>query len=147
MKGLTIIGDADGLMSFINPQDAHNQQEKRILSFLESHNATLSFPTTTIAEAITTLIRKEASPPLARQIIEHCRAGNILLTPVDEAVMTTAISFFNPDGSKKNTIFDAIVAATAKLYQADAIFSFDEWYSKQGFTITDDIVEEQEVQT
>jgi predicted nucleic acid-binding protein len=147
MKGLTIIGDADGLMGFINPLDAHNQQAKRILSFLEAHNATLSFPTTTIAEAITTLIRKDASPLLAGQIIDHCRAGNILLTPVDETVMTTAITFFNPAGSKKNTIFDAIVAAVAKLYQADAIFSFDEWYSKQGFKITNDLVEEKEVQS
>jgi hypothetical protein len=100
MKRLTIIGDADGLIGFINPHDAHNQQANKILSFLEAHNATLSFPTTAIAEAITTLIRKDASPSLARQIINHCRAGNILFTPVDETVMTTAISFFNPDGSK-----------------------------------------------
>ena len=96
----------------------------------------------TIAETITALARKHASPALARQIVEQCKFRSILFTPVDEAVITTAIGFYNPDGSKKNTFFDAIVAAAAKLAKADAIFSFDNWYKKQGFKITDDILAE-----
>jgi hypothetical protein len=65
-----------------------------------------------------------------------------LFIPVDDVVITTAIGLYNPEGSKYNTFFDAIVAAVAKLTKADAIFSFDEWYNKQGFKITDDILTE-----
>jgi predicted nucleic acid-binding protein len=142
MKNLTIIGDADGLIAYINPQDASNKQANNILAFLEKHEATLYFPTTTIAETITALARKHASPALARQIVEQCKTGSILFIPVDEAVITTAIGFYNPEGSKYNTFFDAIVAGVAKLTKADAIFSFDKWYKKQGLKITDDILTE-----
>jgi predicted nucleic acid-binding protein len=131
MKKLTIIGDADGLIAFINPQDASNRQANKILAFLEEQKATLYYPTTTIAETITALVRKHASPPLARQIVEQCKAGNILFIPVDQAVITTAITFYNPEASKYNTFFDAVVAAVAKLTKADAIFSFDKWYNKE----------------
>ena len=144
MKKLTIIGDADGLIAFINPRDASNKQANKILTFLEEHEATLYFPTTTIAETITALVRKHASPPLARQIVEQCKAGSILFIPVDEVVITTAIGLYNPEGSKYNTFFDAIVAAVAKQTNADAIFSFDKWYNKQGFKITDDILAERQ---
>jgi predicted nucleic acid-binding protein len=142
MKNLTIIGDADGLIAFINIRDASNEQANKILTFLDEQKATLYFPTTAIAETITTLVRKHASPPLARQVVEQCKAGSFSFIPVDEAVLKTAIGFYNPDGSKKNTFFDAVVAAVAKLTNADAIFSFDEWYKKQGFKITDDLMKE-----
>jgi predicted nucleic acid-binding protein len=32
-------------------------------------------------------------------------------------------------------VFDALVAAVAKKNNADAIFSFDAWYQKQGFKL------------
>src|SRR5437660_11733106 len=102
-----IIGDTDGLIAFINPTDANNEQASTILSFLEEHQATLYFPTTTIAEAVTTLIRKDASPSLAQQIIEHCRTGKIQVIPVDDTVIAAAIPLFNIHGSKQNTFFDA----------------------------------------
>jgi predicted nucleic acid-binding protein len=142
MKKLTVIGDADGLIAFINPRDASNKQANKILTFLEKNEAALYFPTTAIAETITALVRRHASPPLARQIVEQCKAGNLLFIPVDDVVITTAIGLYDPEGSKYNTFFDAIVAAVAKLTKADAIFSFDEWYNKQGFKITDDILTE-----
>ena len=140
MKKYVIVGDADGLIAFINPQDASNQQANHILSFLEENNATLCFPTTAIAEAVTALQRKHASPPLAQQIIDQCKAGNLLLVPVDDTVITLAIALFNPHGSKQNTFFDAIVAAVARQQEADAIFSFDEWYGKIGMRLTNDLV-------
>ncbi len=76
------------------------------------------------------------------KIIEQCKTGSFLFIPVDEAVITTAITFYNPEASKYNTFFDAVVAAVAKMTKADAIFSFDKWYNKQGFKITDDILAE-----
>jgi hypothetical protein len=34
-----------------------------------------------------------------------------------------------------------VVAANAKRFNADATFSFDEWYRKIGLTLTDDLIE------
>ena len=59
---------------------------------------------------------------------------------VDYAILTEAADLFHPNGSKKNTLFDAVVAAIAKRFNADAIFSFDEWYRKMGLTLTDDLI-------
>jgi predicted nucleic acid-binding protein len=139
MKKLIIIGDTDGLIGFINPKDPHNQQATAIISFLVQHNALLSFPTTAIAETITTLQRKYANPALAQEVIEQYKANNLNLLPIDESVIQLATTLFRPFGSKQNTFFDAIVAAVAKQQQADAIFSFDEWYPKQGFTLASEL--------
>jgi hypothetical protein len=37
--------------------------------------------------------------------------------------------------SKKHTMFDATVAATAKKIGTETLFSFDGWYRRQGFTL------------
>jgi hypothetical protein len=47
---------------------------------------------------------------------------------VDHEILGEAADLFNPLASKKNTLFDAVVAAIAKRLNADAIFSFDGWY-------------------
>ena len=51
-------------------------------------------------------------------------------------------NYFNPKMSKKNTLFDCVVAAVAKKYKVDAIFSFDDFYKKSGFTLTEDYFKE-----
>ncbi len=143
MKKFLTIGDADGLIAYINPHDANNTKANTVLSFLEEQQATLYFPTTTIAEAITTLQRKYASPPLAQKLIDQCRAGTLQFITVDETVISLAVTLFNPRGSKQDTFFDAIVAAAAKLHHADAIFSFDAWYTKIGLTLAGDVLKQQ----
>jgi predicted nucleic acid-binding protein len=37
-------------------------------------------------------------------------------------------------------LFDALVATFAKKYNADAIFSFDEWYKNLGFKLVTSLV-------
>jgi predicted nucleic acid-binding protein len=49
-------------------------------------------------------------------------------------MLTQASTLVQPFGSKQNTLFDAIVATIARKYSATGIFSFDAWYTKQGFT-------------
>jgi len=40
---------------------------------------------------------------------------------------------------KHHTLFDAVVAAVADKYQADAIFSFDKFYKSKGFKLASDL--------
>lgn len=60
----------------------------------------------------------------------------------DSDVLASALTFFDPQGSKQNTLFDALVAATAKKRQSTIIFSFNEWYKKLGFQLAADLVRE-----
>jgi predicted nucleic acid-binding protein len=142
MKRLLIIGDSDGLIGVINPADPHHQRATAILSFLIQHQATLAFPTAIIAEAVTTFQRKYKNPLLAQQIVDEWKAGNLFSLPVDNTIMSLAVSLFNPHGYVGDTLFDAIVAAVATHHQADAIFSFDKWYTEQGLTLASELIEQ-----
>ena len=64
----------------------------------------------------------------------------LIVEPVDTTILAEALVLFDPDGSKKNTLFDAVVAAIAAKVSAKAIFSFDGWYERQGFTLARQVV-------
>jgi predicted nucleic acid-binding protein len=51
-----------------------------------------------------------------------------------------ALPYFNPNGSKKDTFFDAVIAALAKKNNAVAIFSFDKGYKKTGIPLISDLL-------
>ncbi len=139
MNTLNIIGDADALIAILNPADAHNSRAEATVRELTGKKASLYFPTSTIAETITTFQRRETNPQLAEQVINACKSGRLVLLPVTEEIIALALTIFDPHGSKQDTFFDAIVAATAKHYKADAVFSFDGWYRKVGLTLAGDL--------
>lgn len=61
---------------------------------------------------------------------------------VDQEILESAETLFNSNGSKQNTLFDAIVAAIAKKQKADAVFSFDVWYEKLGLILAFNLLED-----
>lgn len=136
-----IITDADAIVSFVTIGDANHTRAKAIMQKLASSHAHLLFPTTAICEAVTVLQRKLNNPDNARYVVSQFQSGNFAIHAVDQDVLADAATFFTPHGSKKNTLFDAVIAALAKRLQADAIFSFDEWYRKIGLVLTDDLIE------
>jgi len=79
-------------------------------------------------------------PDDAGSIIKKFQRGDFPVQGVDQQILTDAAQLFNPLASKKNILFDAVVAAIAKYHHADAIFSFDGWYRKIGLLLTDDLI-------
>src|SRR5438477_10513455 len=136
MKNILVIGDADALIGLVNPIDIHH---KKSITISKIVGIEILFPDTAIAEGITTVQRKLSQPHLAKQMQDEVENGTFSIVYVDSIVMHTASQLFNPHGSKQNTFFDAIVAATAKKLGADAIFSFDAWYKKLGFTLAGEL--------
>jgi predicted nucleic acid-binding protein len=59
---------------------------------------------------------------------------------VNKQTLIKASDYFSPKTSKKNTLFDCIVAALAEEYKADAIFSFDRFYSRNGFKLASELL-------
>ena len=135
-----IISDADALIALFSKSDANHQKAKQTLSLLSDQNENTYFPVSAIGEAITASQRRLSDPLLAETITKKTINGNLPMLPVDQEIIILAGSLFNPHGSKQNTFLDAIVAAMAKKYKAAAIFSFDKWYSKQGFTLASSFV-------
>ena len=135
-----VICDTDALIALFSATDIHKQRAKQTLILLSNQNFFLYFPVTVLSEAITTSQRIIEDKLLVETIVKNAHEGNLPVVPVDQEIVDIAISIFNPNGSKNNTFFDAIVAATAKKYQAKAIFSFDVWYKKQGFTLASELV-------
>lgn len=136
----TVIGDADSLIALFLDYDSNHERATLTLKKLNEEGVTIVYPNTAIAEAITTLLRRHSNPALAAYVTEQYKNGNFNVEYIGEKTMMHAATLFNPHGSKQNTFFDAIVAATARILAADAIFTFDTWYTKQGFSLVSDVV-------
>lgn len=138
-SALQIIGDADVLVALVHQEDSHNAKAKKISQVLIERNAVIIFPATAVAEAAAAIQRKFGRPDEVEKLLEGVLNELLLIRYVDDIILRKAIQTFQPRGSKKHTLFDAIVAAVAKEENADAIFSFDDWYRKQGFTLAEDL--------
>lgn len=125
-----VVVDADAIMALVNEDDANHEHAVKISSILSEQNATLLVPVSAVIEAITALKRAIDRPDLAKTLIEMCESGSIPVIDVTADILPLAILFINPEGSKKDTFFDAVIAAIAKKNNADAIFSFDKGYKK-----------------
>lgn len=132
---LTIIVDADALIALFSEGDVHAAHSLELLDYLVADGALLLHPATTIVEAVTTLQRRLNNPQAAAELVRLVNEAKLAIEPVNDAVLTEALTLFNPHGSKQNTLFDAVVAAMARRLEAEAIFSFDKWYEKQGFRL------------
>lgn len=134
-----IVVDTDAIIALFHKEDLHAKKAMYLLEQLQKTEAKLLYPMTTIVEATTTFQRKLSQPSLTAQLIALIKSSQLMIEPVDANLLQEAIQLFRPEGSKQNTLFDAIVAATAKVHNADAIFSFDAWYKKLGFILVEDL--------
>lgn len=134
-KSLIAVGDTDGLIAILHAEDANHKKMVETVGKLLQMEAQTIFPLTTIAETVTTLKRKLNKPDLAAKVIDRITKGELAIENVDTNMLNEALKVFNPKRSKRNTLFDALVVATAKKLGTKIIFSTDGWYSKLGFTL------------
>jgi predicted nucleic acid-binding protein len=133
---LTIIVDSDAFVALLHEADEHAAAADTILKHLIAIKARLLYPATVITETATLVQRRMKLPQLAEQITQMVKTQRLMVTPVDQATLQEALTYYQPTKiSTHHTLFDAVVAATAHTYHADAIFSFDGWYKSLGFTL------------
>lgn len=135
-----IIVDADAIISFVYIADVNHEKAKHLMQHLISLRSTLLFPTTALCEAVTVLRGRLNRPDDAARILQKFQSGDFPMQAVDQDILIHAAGLYSPQVSKKNTLFDAVIAAIAQKLHADAIFSFDGWYRKIGLTLTDDFI-------
>ena len=139
-----IIIDADAIIALNNTADTNHEKAKAVLTQLVTIDAYTLFPTTALCEAVTVLRGRLNNPEGAEQVMKQFQAGDFPLQEVGRTELLKAAALFHPQSSKKNTLFDAVVAAIAQERHAEAIFSFDEWYRKLGFTLAEELPDRRE---
>ena len=136
---LIVITDADAIVAQTFPDDANHQKAIRISQNLINLNAQVIYPVTAVAEAVTFMQRVLSSGSTAYSTAVSFTNPNVQIVEIDQDIYSYAVRYFSPKTSKKNTLFDCIVAAVAKRYKADAIFSFDHFYKSKGFKLADEL--------
>ncbi|MBI2328036.1 type II toxin-antitoxin system VapC family toxin [Candidatus Curtissbacteria bacterium] len=127
------VADTDALIALVLEKDPNHIKAVEISRVLTEKGITVVFPVTVFPEAITSLKRAANQPEKAHLINKQLRQGSFHVDYLDENTLLRASEIFDQASSKQNTLFDAIVAATAEKLGADSIFSFDAWYPKLGF--------------
>ena len=135
-----IIGDADSLIGLAYKDDSNHGKTQQITKWLLSKNYQIIYPNTAIIEAVTTLKRALNLADKSHLINTQYQQDAFQVEYINAEIMKRASQIFEKAVSKKNTLFDSVVAATAEKLKADAIFSFDTWYKKLGFTLAEDFV-------
>lgn len=136
---MTIIVDSDGLIGSLNPSDIHYLISQTVLLKLNKRGARLIYPATVIPETVTFLQGRLNSPALANQVVQLVNDNQLIIESVGSEILQKAGSLIDFKKSKHNTLFDAVVAAIAERYKADAIFSFDKFYKTKGFKLASEL--------
>ncbi|OGE11237.1 hypothetical protein A3A60_04645 [Candidatus Curtissbacteria bacterium RIFCSPLOWO2_01_FULL_42_26] len=132
------VGDADALIALVLEKDVNHKNAVLIGQKFAKKGVTVVFPVTVFPEAVTSLKRAANQPQKAHLINKQVQTGVFHIEYLDEDILLSACKIFEGAKSKQNTLFDAIVAATAKKLDADCVFSFDTWYRKLGFRLAED---------
>lgn len=133
------VADSDSLIALLSVDDVNHNKAINLLEKLINQGYRIIYPATVIVETTTTFQIKFSNPRLSAEIVKMTTHAQLPVETVDQQVIDKALSLFNADGSKKNTLFDAVVAATAQIMNTKIIFSFDKWYKTKGFKIVSDI--------
>lgn len=142
MSNPIVVADTDALIALALENDPNHKRAQHIADSLMKNLTTVIFPVTVFPEAITSLKRAANQPEKAHLINRQYLAGAFQVEYISEDIMKKAADIFDKKAvSKQNTLFDAIVAATAKKLEAEAIFSFDDWYDKLGFKLATDLID------
>jgi|SRR3989344_6905656 len=137
---LIVIADSDGIVAQSNLTDANHNLAVKISEKLVKLGAKVIYPSCIVFESTTTIARKFKDSKMAAGILSIFTDLSIIIEPVDQSIITAATKYYDPNATKKNTTFDAAVAAVADKYKADYIFGFDGFYEKKGFKLAKDLL-------
>ncbi len=136
----TVVVDSDSIFALYNPNDPLNEKATRTFGQLISRGYQLLYPTSVIFEIVSLFQRVLPTPTITAKLVEMIKNDAFLIHVVDTDTLKEAAGIFNPAGSKKNTLIDCSVVAVAKRIKADGVFTYDEFYTKQGLKLAEDLI-------
>jgi len=139
-KQKTVVVDADAIVAQANIKDINHLKATKISENLNSQGVKVLYPVTAIAEATTVIQAKMNSLATAIGTAQVFTNPDYKVISIDQEIYSYAInSHFSNVSNKRDTLFDCIIIAVADKYEADAIFSFDNFYRKKGYKLASDL--------
>ena len=135
-----VIVDSDSIFAIYNPNDPLNIKATKTFQGLIEQGYQLIYPTSVLFEVISLFQRVLPTPTVTAKLIELIKNEQIPIQIIDVDTLKEAAKLFNPTGSKKNTLIDCSVVAVAKKVKAVGIFAYDDFYTKQGLKLAEDLV-------
>lgn len=135
----TVVVDSDSIFALFNPNDPLNAQATQTFQQLITQGFQFIYPTSVLFEVISLFQRVLPTPTVTKKIIEMIKNDALLIAVVDTETLKQAVALFDPAGSKKNTLIDCSVVVVAKITKADGVFAYDEFYTKQGLKLAEDL--------
>ena len=136
----TVVVDSDAIYAIYNPEDPLNSRATKTFQQLIEGGFQLIYPTSVLFESISLFQRVSPSPDVTEMLVDMIKSDTLLIHIVDSELLKESATIFKPAGSKKNTLVDCSVVAIAKKIKADGVFAYDEFYTKQGLKLAEDLV-------
>jgi len=135
-----VVVDSDSIFALYNPNDPLNTRATQTFQQLITREYQLVYPTSVLFEVISLFQRVLPTPTVTKKLIEMIRNDHLQTCVVDSDILKESAKLFDPAGSKKNTLIDCSVVAIAKKIKAFGVFSYDEFYTKQGLKLAEDLI-------
>lgn len=136
---MTTVIDTDALIGLIDRDDAHYAVTHQLAQRLVALHATSYILPTTLSE-FAALVTRRIGRAQAQRVVTQLIQSEYFVLPMTDEVTQAAITLYQAQTSKEETLFDCYVMAAAKTIQADCIFSFDRGYRKNAFQLIEDVV-------
>jgi predicted nucleic acid-binding protein len=130
--------DSDALIGALHDNDLLHKRCLKILDYVNQNDISLTVVYPLVLEAATTLSRRLNHPELAGKLLRDF--SSIENSDIDLEVGEIVADLYQPKTSKKNTPFDHYVLALAKKNNIKHIFSFNDFYKKNGLTLLEDLL-------
>lgn len=135
-----VVVDSDAIYALYNPNDPLNTKATQTFQKLIARKIQLIYPSSVFFEIISLFQRVLPTPTVTTKLIEMVKNEELLIHIVDIELLKESAAIFKPTGSKKNTLVDCSVIAVAKKIKADGVFAYDEFYTKQGLKLAEDLI-------
>ena len=135
----SILLDTDAIVALVKEDDSNHKKALQLNQRLKGMKVkSFLSPFTTFETA--TVISYKISHPRAKDFLRSVRANNLPIVELDKGGELADLWFYKQ--TKKGTsYFDCYNMALLERYknQINAIFSFDEVYKRNGFTLLEDL--------
>lgn len=136
-----VLVDADALVAITKLDDSNHKKALFIENELKEKRITFYLSPFTVAEA-TTVLSHKVSQVSAKKFLEEMRVLDIEVFELPDNYKYLADQWFAKQNKKGTSYFDCYNMALLDRYknQLTSIFSFDEVYKKNGFTLAENLV-------
>jgi len=135
-----VVVDSDSIFAIYNPNDPLNTKATQTFQQLITQGFQLIYPTSVLFEIISLFQRVLPTPTVTKKLLDMVKKDLFIIHVVDTDTLKESVSLFNPAGSKKNTLVDCSVAVIARKIRAYGVFSYDNFYTKQGLKLAEDLI-------